>query len=335
MKIHAQAARAAKSALSPFDYEAADLGPNDVEIAIAFCGICHSDLHLIDDDWHLSSYPLVPGHEIVGRVEAIGPSVSHLAVGQSVGVGWQRSACLSCSICLAGNENLCSRQTAICVGHHGGMADRIRTDGRFVFALPDGLDPAATAPLFCGGATVFSPLRRFHVDATSSVGVIGIGGLGHIALLFLRALGAEITALSSTPDKRAEAIAMGAHHFASSTDAREIRKHAGRFDLLLSTVNARLDWITLMGTLRPNGVLCLVGSPPGLVAIPAAVLFAGQRSITASEIGSRATIVEMLAFAGRHRIAPRIELAALGDVNAALDRLRKNQVRYRMVLENR
>ncbi len=323
----------AKEPLAPFTYEPTDLSPFEVEIAVSHCGICHSDLHLIDNGWNISKYPFVPGHEIVGEVVARGSAVTHLAVGQRVGVGWQRSACLGCELCLDRQDNLCATQTATCVGHHGGFADRVRTDSRYAFALPDDLDGAAAAPLLCGGATVFAPMRRYHVDATSSVGVIGIGGLGHIALLMLRAFGCEITAFSTSESKRDEALAMGAHHFVSSKESRELHKHAGRFHLLLSTVHARLDWITFMKTLRPNGTLCLVGSPPGVMQIPAASLFQGQKSITASEIGDRATIAEMLRFSARHHIAPVVERMPLADVNAAIDRVRRNEARYRMVLD--
>jgi uncharacterized zinc-type alcohol dehydrogenase-like protein len=248
-------------------------------------------------------------------------------------VGWQRSACLTCELCLNRHDNLCPRKQATCVGHHGGLADRIRTDSRFVFPIPDGLDSAAAAPLLCGGVTVFSPLRRFGVSATSHVGVIGIGGLGHMALLFLRAFGCRITAFSSSADKREEALRMGAHHFACSTDARDVRQHAGSLDLLISTVHARLDWITYLQALRPNGVLCLVASPPGILQIPPAALL-GQKSICYSEIGGRAAITEMLAFAARREVAPAVEVLPMTEVNAAIGKLRQNQVRYRMVLEN-
>jgi uncharacterized zinc-type alcohol dehydrogenase-like protein len=331
--FHGWAATSAKTALVPFSYEPAELGPNDVEIAVSHCGICHSDLHLVDNGWNISKYPFVPGHEVVGRVVAVGSAVTHLAPGQRVGVGWQRSACLTCELCLDRMDNLCAAQTATCVGHHGGFADRLRTDARYAFPLPDGLDGAAAAPLLCGGATVYAPMRRYGVGAHSSVGVIGIGGLGHIALLMLRALGCEVTAFSSSPGKREEALAMGANGFVASTDARELHKLAGRFDLILSTVHVKLDWITFLKTLRPNGTLCLLGSPPGVMAIPAGALFQGQKSITASEIADRATIGEMLRFAARHGIAPVIERRPLEDVNAAMDRVRDNAVRYRMVLD--
>ncbi|MGZ3688078.1 MAG: NAD(P)-dependent alcohol dehydrogenase, partial [Bdellovibrionota bacterium] len=226
MKINAYAALGPKSALSPFTYEPGNLGAFDVEIAISHCGICFSDVHLLDDDWKRTTFPFVPGHEIVGTVTALGNAVKDLKKGQRVGVGWQRGACLECDFCLEGNDNLCLKQTAICVGHHGGFADRIRTDSRFAFALPESLPSAATAPLLCGGATVFAPISRFGVGPKSKVGVIGIGGLGHMALLFLKALGCEITAFSTSESKRAEALRMGAHDFVSSTNPKEIMKQA-------------------------------------------------------------------------------------------------------------
>jgi uncharacterized zinc-type alcohol dehydrogenase-like protein len=319
--------------LSPYSYEPATLRAGDIEIEISHCGICHSDLHLIDNDWSSSTYPLVPGHEIVGTVSAAGGEC-RLALGQRVGMGWQRSACHECEQCLAGHENLCPRQQATCVGHMGGFAQRIRTDERFAFALPPELDAAATAPLLCGGVTVFAPLKRWGIRAGAHVGVIGIGGLGHLALRFLRAMGCHATAFTSSPDKREEAARLGAEDTASSTNAREIRAHANRFDFLLCTVPARLDWITYLQTLKPNGVLCLVGAPPGLLQIPAAQLLTGQRAICGSDIGSPAAIREMLAFAAEHRIGAEVETAPMADVNAALLRVRENRVRYRMVLTN-
>ncbi len=327
------AATAARESLTRFTWEVGDLGPDEVDIAVTHCGICFSDIHLIDDAWSKSVYPFVPGHEIVGTVRAIGSSVKSLAVGQRVGVGWQRSACLTCELCLDRKDNLCRHQTATCVGHHGGFATHVRTDARYAFAIPDGLDSAAAAPLLCGGATVFSPLRRYGIDARSSVGVIGIGGLGHLAIRLLHAFGSEITAFSSSPNKRAEAFEMGAHAFVASTDPRELQRHKDRFDLLLCTVHARLDWIGYLRTLRPNGTLCLLGSPPGIMQIPAASLFDGQKSISASEIGDRATIAELLQFSARHAIAPLVERMPLEEVNTSIARVRRNEVRYRMVLD--
>ncbi len=333
MSFFAFAALAAKQALVPHEYQPRALEPQDVEIEISHCGICHSDLHLIDNDWSTSVYPLVPGHEIVGTVAAAGVDCA-LRLGQRVGVGWQRSACHQCEQCLAGNENLCPRQEATCVGHMGGFARRIRMDGRFAFPLPEALDAATTAPLLCAGVTVFAPLRRWSVSAGARVGVIGIGGLGHLALRFLRAMGCEATAFTSSPDKAQAALALGATDVASSTNVRELRALANRFDFLLCTVPARLDWISYVQTLKPNGVLCLVGAPPGLLQVSAGQLVTSQRVICGSDIGSPAAIREMLAFAAKHSIGAQVERAPLADVNAALQRVRENRVRYRMVLTN-
>jgi alcohol/geraniol dehydrogenase (NADP+) len=331
--VHAFAALVAKESLVPQAYSPAPLGPRDVEIAISHCGICHSDLHLVDNDWLTSSYPLVPGHEIVGVVSEAGPQCD-LAVGQRVGVGWQRSACHECDLCRAGHENLCAKQQATCVGHMGGFADRIRIDERFAFALPAELDAAAAAPLLCGGVTVFAPLRRWGVRSGARVGVIGIGGLGHLALRFLRAMGCQATAFTSSADKRAEAARLGATDAVSSTNPKEIRAQANRFDFLLCTAPARLDWITYVQTLKPNGVLCLVGAPPGLLQVQASQLLSSQRVICGSDIGSPGAIREMLAFAAAHGIGAEVETAPMADVNQAMARVRENRVRYRMVLTN-
>jgi uncharacterized zinc-type alcohol dehydrogenase-like protein len=332
--IAGYAALEAKAALVPFSYEPGVLAPYDVELEVTHCGLCYSDIHLVDNDWKKSTYPFIPGHEVVGRVIGRGAEVTHLELGARVGVGWQRSACLHCELCLTGHENLCPTQTATCVGHHGGLAERMIADARFALPIPDALDSAAAAPLLCGGVTVFSPMRRFGVSGTSRVGVIGIGGLGHMALAILKAMGAEIVAFTSTPDKQPQAKRMGAHHCVTSNDIREIRKLAGTLDLILSTVHARLDYITYLQALRPNGVLCMLGGGTGLIQLSQHALL-GQRSLTTGEIGTRAAITELLAFAARHGIAPQIEVAAMADSQLQIDRLRQNAVRYRAVLENR
>ncbi len=259
------AALEAKAALTPFSYEPPELGPHGVDLEVTHCGLCYSDIHLVDNDWKKSVYPFIPGHEVIGRVRERGAEVTHLEVGQRVGVGWQRSACLTCMLCLTGHENLCATQTATCVGHHGGLAQRMIADARFALPIPDALDSASAAPLLCGGVTVYSPMRRFGVTGTSRVGVIGIGGLGHMAIAILKAMGAEIVAFTSSPDKQPQAKRMGAHHCVTSTDIREIRALGSTLDLLLSTVHARLDYVTYLQTLRPNGVLVLLGGGLGLI----------------------------------------------------------------------
>lgn len=333
MTISAFAAPGAKEALVSFSYEAAPLGSLDVEVEITHCGICHSDIHLIDNDWSSSTYPLVPGHEIVGQVVATGERCA-LTSGQRVGIGWQRSACHECEQCLGGHENLCASQQATCVGHRGGFASRIRTDSRFVFPLPETLEAAATAPLLCGGVTVYAPIRRWGIGPSSHVGVIGLGGLGHLALRFLRAIGSRVTVFTSSPAKRDDALRLGADSVASSVSPREIRQYSSSLDFVLCTVPVRVDWVGYLQTLKPNGVLCLVGAPPGLLQFPASLLLTGQRMICGSDIGSPAAIREMLAFATQHRIGAEVETAPMSAVNDAIRRVRQNEVRYRMVLTN-
>ena len=333
MTIHAHAAMAPRQTLNPFQYEPAGLGPWDVEVAITHCGICHSDIHLIDNDWGISSYPLVPGHEIIGTVEDAGAEVKHLKKGQRVGVGWQRGSCLVCEQCLKGNENLCPENRATCVGNHGGFAERIRVDSRFAFPIPDALASENAAPLLCGGATVYSPLKNYGIVPSMRIGVIGIGGLGHLALQFANAFGCEVTAFSSTPDKEKEAGSFGAHRFIASANLAAPKKAAGSLDFILSTVFANLDWNTYLQLLRPNGKLCFVGVPAAPIQIHIGALLGGQKSVCASVIGSRNTIREMLDFAARHDIQAKTEVLPMAEVNKAIEKVRANKARYRMVLK--
>lgn len=331
MSFHAHAAHSKKSALKPFVYEPAPLGPHDVEIRISHCGICHSDVHLVDGDWGMGSYPMVPGHEIVGTVTALGPEAAHLEAGARVGVGWQRGACLACDCCITGDENLCASNVATCVSNHGGFADRVRLDGRFAFPIPEGLASENAAPLLCGGATVYSPLRRW-ARPSMRVGVVGIGGLGHLALQFARAMGCEVTAISSTPDKEVEARSFGAHRFLATREAKALSSAASSLDFILSTVFVTPDWEGLVGALRPNGVLCLVGATSEPLSVQAFALLAGQKSVTGSAIGGRPAIREMLAFAARHGVAAKVQLRPLAEADAALGEVRKGRARYRVVL---
>jgi alcohol/geraniol dehydrogenase (NADP+) len=331
MSFHAYAAHAKKGALVPFVYEPEPLGPHDVEVRISHCGICHSDVHLVDGDWGVGTYPMVPGHEIVGTVAALGPEVRQLQVGQRVGVGWQRGACLACELCTAGEENLCSESEDTCVDHHGGFADRIRLDGRFAFPLPDALASENAAPLLCAGVTVYSPLRRW-VRPPMRVGVVGIGGLGHLALQFARAMGCEVTALSSTADKEPESRSFGAHRFLATGEPKALRSAASTLDFILSTVYVPQDWTGLLRALRPNGVLCFVGAPAEPLKLPIGAILEGQKTVTASAIGGRPAIREMLDFAARHGVAAKTHVRPLAKADAALDEVRKGRARYRIVL---
>ena len=331
-RVDAYAAHEAGASLSPFVYERATLGPHEVEIEITHCGICHSDLHLIDDDWQRSHFPLVPGHEIVGTVAAKGSLVTHLDLGARVGVGWQCGSCLQCESCEHGDENLCPSIVETCVGRHGGFADRIQVDSRFAFSIPDALSSETAAPLLCGGVTVYSPLRQ-HARPQSRVGIVGIGGLGHMAIRFARAFGCEVTAFSSTPSKEEEARAHGAHHFVSSVDDGALKAQRESLDLIISTVNRPLNWNRYVNALRVDGVLSFVGALPEPLTIPTGMLMARRRSVSGSLIGGRIAMREMLDFAARHGIGAQVETLPMSQVNTALDRLRRNDVRYRFVLE--
>lgn len=332
MKINAFAAPKPGATLIPYQYEAAPLGPQDIEISISHCGICHSDVHLIDNDWSVSDYPMVPGHEVIGTVAQLGSAVTALEVGQRVGVGWQASSCLQCEWCLSGQEQLCRENKATCVGRPGGFGEAIRVDHRFAFPIPEALESENAAPLLCGGITVYSPLRLYNVKPHHKVGVIGIGGLGHLAIQFASAYGCEVTAFSTTPDKEAAVRALGAHHFVVSKDAAQMKAARNSLDFIISTVNVQLNWKDWLKILRPNGKLCFVGAG-GNVEVPAGILLMQQKTICGSSIGGRTEIREMLEFAARHGIKAQTEVMPATQVNVALDKLRKNEARYRMVLK--
>lgn len=332
MNINCYAAFKAKEELKSFNYDPKELKPWEVEIEISHCGICHSDVHLIDNDWGTSSYPLVPGHEIVGIINNLGHEVNNFQKGQRVGIGWQRSSCMSCSCCGSGQENLCAQMEATCAGNYGGFAEKIRLDSRFVFQIPSNLKSENAAPLLCGGITVYSPLRE-HVKPYMKIGIIGIGGLGHLALQFGKAFGCEVTAFSSSQSKEAEAKKLGAHNFISSQNSEQMQKAINSLDFILSTVSASIDWDTYLSILKPNGKLCIVGVPDSLKISPFPLLL-GQKSLVGSVIGSPLIIQEMLEFAARHSIEAQTETMPMHEVNKALDKVRQNQARYRMVLSN-
>jgi len=334
MPTRAYAAMAARQPLQKFEYEPGALGPNQIEVAITHCGICHSDIHLIDDDWRMGAFPLVPGHEIVGTVARTGELVRHVEKGQRVGIGWQCGSCMTCEWCGKGAEQMCKENQATCVGHHGGFADSVVVDGRFAFPIPDRLESENAAPLLCAGVTVYSPLRAYGVQPWMTVGVIGIGGLGHLALQFANALGCRVAAFSSSGNKEAEARSFGAHDFATSTDPTAFADRRGTLDFILSTVFVPLDWAAYLELLRPFGKLCFVGAVTGTLAIPAMPLIMGQKSICGSVIGGRPVIAEMLDFAARHDIKARTELMPMDQCNTAIARVRESKARYRMVLKN-
>lgn len=330
--IKAYAAHEPKSPLTPFEYDPGPLLPDQVELDVLYCGICHSDISIMDNDWNATVYPVVPGHEVVGRIAQCGDAVTSLAPGQIVGLGWNASACNECEACRTGDLNFCPDSQATIIGHHGGFADKVRAAANCVVPIPDGIELESAGPLFCGGVTVFNPLVQFDVKPTDRVAVIGIGGLGHLALMFLRAWGCEVTAFTSRPAKRTEALELGAHHTLDSRDPEALRASQGRFDFILSTVNVKLDWNRYLRTLRPRGRLHFVGATLEPLDLDFFALISGQKSVSASPVGSPATIAQMLDFARRHNIRPRIEKFPMSDINAAITRLRSGQARYRVVL---
>lgn len=334
MPIRAYAAYGPGKALEPFEYEAGPLGPEEIEVLISHCGICHTDLHLIDNDWGISQYPLVPGHEIVGTVTARGSDVPHLRDGERVGVGYQCGSCGTCEYCQFCVENLCAKLEGTCVNGYGGYAEAIRVHSRFAMPVPEGLTSEIAAPMLCGGITVYHPFHAFDVRPGMRVGVVGIGGLGHFALQFGRALGYEVTAFSTSPEKEEEARELGAHDFVHSRDEARIKQLANRFDFILSTVSADLPWGQYLNLLRPKGKLCVVGVPASDMQIPAFPLIVGQRSICGSPIGSPSEIRKMLDKAVESGVTAKVEVFPMADVNEALNKVRGNEVRYRAVLEN-
>jgi uncharacterized zinc-type alcohol dehydrogenase-like protein len=338
--FHALAATEVGGKLAPFEYQAPALQPEQVEIEVTHCGVCHSDLSMLRNEWGMTQYPFVPGHEVVGRVVAAGSAVRGLQgepgspIGKTVGLGWYSQSCLACHSCLTGNQNLCATAEMTIVGRHGGFANRVRCHWGWATPLPAGVDVKKAGPLFCGGVTVFNPIVETGVTPTDRVGVIGIGGLGHLALQFLNKWGCEVYAFTSSDSKRDEAKAMGAHHTVNSRNNGELEKLSGQLDFVLSTVSVNLDWPALLNTLAPKGRLHIVGVVPDPLPVPAFPMIAGQRSVGGSPLGSPATTARMLEFCARHAIVPITETFPMSKANEAFAHLDEGKARYRIVLEN-
>ncbi|HLD13993.1 MAG TPA: NAD(P)-dependent alcohol dehydrogenase [Burkholderiales bacterium] len=332
--IKAYAVRKPKGRLERIEYDPGALGPGQVEIAVIACGVCHSDLSMINNEWGDSDYPLVPGHEIIGSITQLGANVKHLKVGDTVGLGWFSGSCMVCHQCLSGNHNLCATGEQTIVGRHGGFADKVCCQAEWAIPLPAGLDAKKAGPLFCAGITVFNAIVQLDVKPTHRVGVIGIGGLGHLALQFLNKWGCEVTAFTSTDAKRDEILRLGAHRVAHSRHASQLKKMAGSLDFILSTVAADLDWDAYLDALAPKGRLHIVGVVPTPLSVPVFALIGGQHSLSGSPTGAPATLLTMLEFCARHRIEPVVETFPMSRVNEALAHLAAGKARYRVVLEN-
>jgi uncharacterized zinc-type alcohol dehydrogenase-like protein len=320
--------------LQPFSFDPGEIGPEEVEINVSHCGLCHSDLSMLDNEWGMSQYPFVPGHEVTGTVVALGASAKGLRIGQRVGLGWFAHSCLACHECLSGDHHLCATAQGTIVGRHGGFADRVRAQWTWVRPLPDTLDLAKVGPLLCGGITVFSPFLIHNVASTARVGIIGIGGLGHMALQFANKWGCEVHAFTTSESKEAEARQLGAHYVHNTKQDGALKKLARSLDLIISTINAPLDDAAFLDTLAPKGRFHDVGAVLKPLEVPAFGLIAGQKSVSGSPTGSPTAIDHMLAFSARHAVAPVVEYFPMSRVNDALERLRSGKARYRIVLIN-
>ena len=343
ISVRGYAAQSATSPLTFHQFQRRDARPDDVVIDILYCGVCHSDIHQARNEWHGSIYPMVPGHEIIGRVSAVGDKVSKFKVGDMVGVGCMVDACLHCASCNAGLEQYCEEGPTWTYNAmdrrdgqqtFGGYSERIVVSDQFVVRISDKLDPKAAAPLLCAGITTWSPLRHWNIGAGSKVAVIGLGGLGHLGLKFAKAMGADVTLFTRSPGKEAEARRLGADHVVLSTDPAQLEAVAKQFDFILDTVPSPHDLNPYLGTLKLNGVLCLVGllepvEPP----VQSAMVILGRRSIAGSAIGGIAETQEMLDFCAEHGIVSDIEMIDIKDINHAYDRMLKSDVRYRFVID--
>lgn len=333
MKVSALAAKTKGASLENFEYEIEEHTSFDCLIEVETCGICHSDIHMIDNDWGITRYPLVPGHEIVGRVIDVGNEVKHLKIGDRVGVGWQASACLECEECLNGKENLCEKNIGVIVGRHGGFAKHVQVDSRFAFKIPDSIQAHMASPLMCAGITVYSALRYAGMTSGQHIGIIGVGGLGHLALQFARKMGNKVTVFTTSKDKAEFALNLGASEVVLNPNPKDNLKE--KLNIILNTVPADLDWKYFINQLKADGTLTFVGVPPKPISLPIGMLLNQRKRIMASPIGGRAMIQEMLKVAAEHEIFPVTEVFNKEEANLAIEKVRKNTIRYRAVLDFR
>lgn len=335
MKVNGYAAIEQKAKLIPYSYELGEIGSEQVDIKVSYCGICHSDLSMINNDWGMTQYPIVPGHEIIGEVIAIGNAVKNVRVGDKVGLGWMSASCMSCEQCMDGEHHLCSQSEATIVGRNGGFADKVRGHWSWAIPLPEGIDMSKAGPLLCGGITVFNPIILAGVKPTDKVGVIGIGGLGHMAVKFLKHWGCEVIAFSSNPNKKKAILNMGASQVIDSTSPEELESITGKLNFILNTTNVSLDWNSYLTALAPKGRFHTVGAVLEPMDIPAFSLIMGEKSVGGSPIGSPALTKTMLDFCVRHSIYPDVEEFPMAKVNEAIEHLENGKARFRIVLKNK
>ena len=342
MDVRGYAAMAAGETLVPWSFQRRDLGVNDVAIEITHSGICHSDIHLVREEWGSQTFPMVPGHEIIGHVSAVGSAASRFSVGQRVGVGVYVDSCRECDNCLAGESNYCrDGMTPTFAGFErdgvtptqGGYSTGIVVDENYVVSVPEGIDSAAGAPLMCAGITVYAPLQRFGAGPGKRVGVMGLGGLGHLAVRFAQAMGAEVTVFSHSENKRQDAFDLGADHFVFSGDSEKMTSLAMSFDILVNTVSAPLDPSPYLALLGLGGVLVFVGLSGQPYPVNAFDVLDQRRMIAGSTIGSVRELQSMLDFAAEHGVEASVEVVPASDINAAYERVVNSDVRYRFVID--
>jgi uncharacterized zinc-type alcohol dehydrogenase-like protein len=342
MKVAAYAAPSAGAPIAPLSIERREVGPSDVLIEILFCGICHSDLHQVRDEWGGATFPMVPGHEIIGRAVRVGAQVTHVKPGALVGVGCMVDSCGACGTCAEHHEQFCERGCAWTYNStemdkttptYGGYSTHVVVRDRFVLRVPEHLDPAGAAPLLCAGITTYSPLRQFGCKKGDRVAVVGLGGLGHMAVKLAAAMGAEVTMLSTSPKKAEDAVRLGAKDFASTKDPATFKRLAGRFHLIVDTISAPHDYGAYLGLLRSYGTMVVVGVPPAPTPVGAFSLIQGNKRLAGSLIGGIRETQEMLDFCGEHSIVADVERIAAKDVNQAYERMLRGDVRYRFVID--
>ena len=336
------AAKGPTDMLAPFSFERRDLRPHDVHIEIQYCGVCHSDLHTVRSEWAGTVYPCVPGHEIVGKVVAVGDRVTKFKAGDLAGVGCLVDSCRECSSCSQGLEQYCENGATFTYNSsdkidktntYGGYSNQIVVDESFVLRISDKLHLEAVAPLLCAGITTYSPLRHWNVGKGHRVGIVGLGGLGHMAVKFAASFGAEVTMLSTSPSKEQDARKLGAHSFALTSDAKQLKNLRNRFDFIVDTVSAPHDYNLYLNMLRTNGVMICVGVPPEPTQLVAGNLIFNRRSIGGSLIGGLPETQEMLDYCAEHDIVSDIELISISYINDAYERMLKGDVRYRFVID--
>jgi uncharacterized zinc-type alcohol dehydrogenase-like protein len=341
-KIKAFAAQDAESTLGPWNLERRAPGPKDIQIEILYCGVCHSDLHQIRNEWGNSIFPMVPGHEIVGRISKIGSEVKKFKVGELAGVGCLVDSCRICENCKEGLEQYCLNGSSPTYNGleqdkktptFGGYSKMIVADQDFVLQISDKLPLQNVAPLLCAGITTYSPLRHWKVAKGHKLAVLGLGGLGHMAVKFGVSFGAEVTMLSSSPSKKEDARKLGAHKFVLTSDPEQLKAVQGSFDFIIDTVSAPHDYNEYLGLLRTNGVLICVGAPPAPAQIYAFNLIGGRKSIAGSLIGGLPETQEMLNYCADHQIVSDVELIDIQDIHRAYDRMLKGDVKYRFVID--